>query len=63
MAAEPLAALDLPLRILLWDDEGTTRISYLDPAALTDRYGVAPELLAKLAVIHGLTDKLAAAPA
>lgn len=59
MAAQPLAALDLPLRILIWDDNGTTRVSYLDPAALADRYGVDPELLAKLAVVHTLSDKLA----
>lgn len=60
MAAQPLAALDLPLRILIWDDIGTTRVSYLDPAALADRYGVDPELLAKLSVVHMLSDKLAA---
>lgn len=60
MAAQPLAALDLPLRILIWDDNGTTRVSYLDPAALADRYGVDPALLAKLGVVHVLSDKLAA---
>ena len=59
MAAQPLAALDLPLRILIWDDNGTTRVSYLDPAALADRYGVDPALLAKLGVVHVLSDKLA----
>jgi uncharacterized protein (DUF302 family) len=60
MAAQPLAALDLPLRILIWDDNGTTRVSYLDPAAFADRYGVDPELLAKLGAVRVLSDKLAA---
>ncbi|WP_194908839.1 DUF302 domain-containing protein [Catenulispora rubra] len=63
MAAQPLAALDLPLRILIWDDNGTTRVSYLDPAALADRYGVDSELLGKLGAVHVLSDKLAAAAA
>ncbi|MEY9935002.1 uncharacterized protein (DUF302 family) [Catenulispora sp. GP43] len=60
MGAHPLAALDLPLRILLWDDNGTTRVSYLDPAALGERYGVEPELLEKLNAIHVISDALAA---
>jgi len=62
MDAHPLAALDLPLRILLWDDDGTTRVSYLDPAAFAERYGVEPALLEKLAVVHRLADALAAEP-
>ena len=35
MQASPLAALDLPLRVLVWDEDGRTRISYTDPEALT----------------------------
>ena len=61
MDAHPLAALDLPLRILLWDDNGTTRVTYLDPAALTERYGVEPEMLDKLKSIHAVSDALTAA--
>lgn len=57
----PLAALDLPLRVLLWDDDGTTRVSYLDPAAFGERYGVEPALLEKLQVIHKLSDALVGA--
>ena len=34
MAASPLAALDLPLKVLIWDDEGQTKVSYYAPAAL-----------------------------
>ncbi len=31
MEAVPTAALDLPLKILVWDDAGQTKVSYLDP--------------------------------
>ena len=38
MAAAPLAALDLPLKVLVWDDEGQTKVSYYAPAALAARH-------------------------
>ena len=28
MAASPLSALDLPLKVLIWSDEGQTKVSY-----------------------------------
>ena len=34
MDAAPLAALDLPLKVLIWADEGQTKVSYNSPAAL-----------------------------
>ena len=34
MAAAPLAALDLPLKVLIWDDEGQTKVTYYAPSAL-----------------------------
>jgi uncharacterized protein (DUF302 family) len=58
MVAAPLAALDLPLKVLVWSDEGSTRVSYTAPAALAARYGLGDELAAKLAVIDPLTDAL-----
>jgi uncharacterized protein (DUF302 family) len=58
MVASPLAALDLPLKVLVWDDEGQTKVSYLDPAALAARYGLGPELAGRLAGINPLTDAL-----
>lgn len=39
LKAAPRAGLDLPLRVLVWDDGGVTRIGYLDPADLKARYG------------------------
>jgi len=58
MVASPLAALDLPLKVLVWDDRGQTKISYTDPAALAARYEVDPELAGQFAGIHALTDAL-----
>jgi uncharacterized protein (DUF302 family) len=61
MAAVPLAALDLPLKVLIWDDGGETKVSYYAPDALAGRFELAPELAAKLAGIDPLTDALTAA--
>lgn len=36
----PQAGLDLPIRVLIWDDNGVTKIGYLDPAELKARYAV-----------------------
>jgi uncharacterized protein (DUF302 family) len=58
MQAVPLAALELPLKVLVWSDEGQTQIAYTAPAALAARYGLNDELAAHLAGIDGLTDAL-----
>jgi uncharacterized protein (DUF302 family) len=59
MAAAPLAALDLPLKVLIWaDDGGQTQVSYLDPAALAVRHHLSADLAANLAGINALTDAL-----
>ena len=56
MQAAPLAALDLPLKVLVWDDGGQTKLSYTAPAALAARYEVPDELAAALAGIDAVTD-------
>ena len=56
MQAAPEAALDLPLKVLVWDDGGQTKLTYLPPAALSARYGVAEELASRLKAIDALTD-------
>ena len=58
MAAVPLAALDLPLKTLIWDDGGQTKVSYYDPAALAAWHQVPGDLAGNLAAINGLTDAL-----
>jgi uncharacterized protein (DUF302 family) len=58
MDASPHAALDLPLRIVIWRDEDRTAISYLSPHALALRYQLSPELAGPLAAIDAITDAL-----
>lgn len=60
MDAAPLSALDLPLKVLIWDDGGQTKVSYFSPAALAERYGLSPDLAARLAGVDPLTDALVA---
>jgi uncharacterized protein (DUF302 family) len=56
MVASPLAALDLPLKVLVWADGDKTSVSYTAPAALAARYGLDTELAGRLAGIDALTD-------
>lgn len=58
MVAAPLAALDLPLKVLVWDDGGQTKVSYTAPGALAARYGLSDQEAAPLAGIAPLTDAL-----
>jgi uncharacterized protein (DUF302 family) len=61
MAAAPLAALDLPLKVLVWAEPGgATSVSYTAPPTLAARYGLTPEAAAALEVVDGLTDALVA---
>jgi len=60
MQAAPLSALDLPLKVLIWDDSGQTKVTYYAPSALAGRHHLSPELEAKLAGIDPLTDALVA---
>jgi uncharacterized protein (DUF302 family) len=58
MAASPLSALDLPLKVLIWDDAGRTKVSYYAPATLAARHHLSADLAARLAGIDPLTDAL-----
>ena len=60
MAAAPLAALDMPLKVLVWSDDGQTKVTYTAPPALAARYRLSEELAARLAGIDGLTDAVVA---
>ncbi|MER5649815.1 DUF302 domain-containing protein [Streptosporangium sp. NPDC002524] len=49
MVAAPLLALDLPLKILVWQDEsGRTLVSHGDVAELQERHGLTEEQVAPL---------------
>lgn len=58
MQASPLAALDLPLKVLVWDDDGQTRVSFTRPDVLAARHHLSDEMAARLAGIGPLTDAL-----
>ena len=60
MQSVPLVALDLPLKLLIWDDGGQTRVSYLAPEALAARYHLSGELAQRLAGIGPISDALVA---
>src|ERR1700722_6310602 len=49
MEAVPLAALALPLKVLVWADGDQTRVSYTAPNALADRYHLNNDLAGRLA--------------
>jgi uncharacterized protein (DUF302 family) len=55
IAAAPHAALDLPLRVVVWEDGYQTLVSYPAPAAVARRYGLEGDLAAALASIDALT--------
>ena len=53
MLAAPLTALDLPLKILVWEDrDGKAWVSYNSPQYLQRRHGFPEELLRNIAVIE-----------
>jgi uncharacterized protein (DUF302 family) len=55
MLAAPRIAIDLPLKILVWEDgDGKVWISYNSPAYLLERHGVPEELMQNIAVVESL---------
>jgi uncharacterized protein (DUF302 family) len=58
MLASPSVAIDLPLKILIWEDgDGKAWISYNCPAYLQERHNVPPELMQNIAVVETLAAK------
>jgi uncharacterized protein (DUF302 family) len=48
-------AIDLPLKILVWEDgQGRVWLSYNSPAYLQERHGVPEALMANVAVVETL---------
>jgi uncharacterized protein (DUF302 family) len=60
MRAAPLAALDLPLKVLIWAADDGTQVTYLAPSALAERYRLDAELAGLLAGIEPLVETLLA---
>jgi len=60
MLASPSVAIDLPLKILVWEGaDGKVQISYNAPAYLQARHGLPAELLPNIAVVEALAAKAA----
>lgn len=58
MLAAPSIALDLPLKLLVWEDErGKVWISYNSAEYLQERHGIPQELVPNLAVVEALATK------
>lgn len=61
MAEHPHAALELPLRVVVWErDDGRTVLDYRDVTQTLGAYGVPPERLAPLHAVAALLEKIAA---
>jgi uncharacterized protein (DUF302 family) len=61
MVAAPLAALDLPLKVLVWEgDDGATSVSYNSAQYLGDRYELSGALRVPLGAVDAITDALSA---
>jgi uncharacterized protein (DUF302 family) len=55
MVASPMIAIDLPLKILVWEDNsGQVQVSYNSAAYLQTRHGLPEELVENIAVVAGL---------
>ena len=57
MVAAPLAALDLPLKVLVWDDgNGAVSVSYNSPEFLTERYQIEGALRAPFDAVESIVE-------
>jgi len=58
MVAAPTLAIDLPLKVLIAEDEnGKTQVSYNSPEYLQQRHGVPEDLIKNIAVVGPLVAK------
>jgi uncharacterized protein (DUF302 family) len=60
MLAAPSSAIDLPLKILIWEDaQGKVWVTYNSLAYLQQRHNLPPEVLPNINVIEALAKKAA----
>jgi uncharacterized protein (DUF302 family) len=60
MLAAPSIAIDLPLKILIWqDDQEKVWVSYNSPEYLAERHGLPPHLLQNIGFIDALASNIA----
>ena len=59
MLAAPLAALDIPLKVLVWEDgNGAVSVSYNSPEFLAERHHVESALRAPFDAVESIVDAL-----
>jgi uncharacterized protein (DUF302 family) len=55
MLASPSVAIDLPMKILVWDDgHGKVWVSYNSPAYLQERHGIPDDILQNIAAVESV---------
>lgn len=60
MIASPGAAIDLPLKVLVWEDaDGKVWVSYNSTEYIQTRHGLSPELVQNIAVVEEVAAKVA----
>jgi uncharacterized protein (DUF302 family) len=60
MLASPRSAIDLPLKILIWEDANDkVWVTYNSPIYLQERHNIPPDLLQNIAVIEQLAKQAA----
>ena len=60
MLAAPSSAIDLPLKILIWEDaQGKVWVTYNSPIYLQERHNLPPELVQNVGAIETLAKKAA----
>jgi uncharacterized protein (DUF302 family) len=60
MLAAPSIAIDLPLKILIWEDAaGKVWLTYNNPEFLRERHGLPPNLMQNVAVVEALASNAA----
>jgi uncharacterized protein (DUF302 family) len=58
MLVAPSIAIDLPLKILIWEDsKGKVWVSYNSPDYIKERHGLPQELLQNISIIETLAVK------
>lgn len=63
MIAAPSVAIDLPLKILVWEDhDGAVWVSYNSPKFLQERHNLPGDLIRNIAIVEQLASEIAAAP-
>jgi uncharacterized protein (DUF302 family) len=59
MLASPLAGLDLPLKVLVWEDgNGAVSVSYNSPEFLAERHHVEGALRAPFDAVESIVDEV-----